>query len=249
MLRFPPGDRGKHDAVEAAVIVGMFDFGKSAGSLSSPGNSRTWCCISHKSCLKRVKVLFAGNHADEGFQLFESIGDHAHERIPLPKGFKGISAEFSSEVDVLLGKGLKPLRVLSELTISCSADDGKKLRLPSRKKITARKTALFDSSKFQFQTNADMMLFCNSRLVRSQVEFDAIEDIDSLIVYSTFCEVVEVKDETEGAPLGSMVSATTLGFNFGSKRTALQLKRVFWILCLFYYSFIKCAKFFQGNVR
>ena len=105
MLRFPPGDRGKHDAVEAAVIVGMFDFGKSAGSLSSPGNSRTWCCISHKSCRKRVKVLFAGNHADEGFQLFESIGDHADERIPLPKGFKGIIAEFPAKWMCFLGRG------------------------------------------------------------------------------------------------------------------------------------------------
>ena len=67
--------------------------------------------------------------------------------------------------------------------------------------------------------------------MRSQVEFEAIEDLDSLIVYSTFCEV-EVKDESEGAPLGSMVSVTTFGFNFGSKRTALQLKRVFRLLIL-----------------
>ena len=77
-----------------------------------------------------------------------------------------------------------------------------------------------------------MLQFCNSRLVRSQEEFNAIKDIDSLIVYSTFCEVVEVKDESEGAPLGSMVSVTTFGFNFGSKRTALQLKRVFRLLIL-----------------
>jgi hypothetical protein len=43
----------------------------------------------------KVKVLFVGNHADEVFQLFESMGEHAEERIPLPPSLLHITTQHS----------------------------------------------------------------------------------------------------------------------------------------------------------
>ena len=105
VLSFPPGEKGKSDAAESAKCFGSLDFGVAAGSLASPGDVRTFRCISHRDCGMRTKVVFVGNAPTEGFQVFVSLGEHEGDIIPLPKGFKGISAEFSSAVDSFIGVG------------------------------------------------------------------------------------------------------------------------------------------------
>jgi hypothetical protein len=43
---FMVDEAGKRLNYRSRSLFGLFDFGKSAGSLSCPGNSRSWCCIS-----------------------------------------------------------------------------------------------------------------------------------------------------------------------------------------------------------
>ncbi len=222
---YPSGERGKGEAVRAAIIVDFFDFGNATGALSSPGSSRVWTCMSHPDCTARVKVVnFEG---DRGFALYKSIESHSSNmRQSLKKNFKGISAEFSALVDEFISKGRTPKGIVAELTIGCGANETQKERIPSTAKISARKISLLESSTYKFETFADMMAFCSGRLVTSQADFDRIVDLDELIVYSTFSGYVYVTDESEGALGGAVIRKATFGFNFGSKRTALQLRRV-----------------------
>ena len=213
-------------AVEAAMVFGGFDFGLSQGALASRGSSRTWSCISHVNCPMKVKLQNLGAGDGEGFHLFSSQGVHAPEKKPLPNNFKGISAEFLNKVDEGVIKGHKPVRIESEITVACGTDERKKARMPTRAKISARRAALMRSSRLTFETYADMMDFVHDKMVQTSEEFDAVQDHDMMLVYNTFCYDIQVKDESEGAAEDAKVAAVTFGFNFGSKRTALQFKQV-----------------------
>ena len=174
----------------------------------------------------QVKVLNMGSGDGEGFHLLESEGEHAEEKKPLPKNFKGISAEFLKKVDEGIKKGYRPVRIESEMTVACGADESMKARMPSRAKISARRGALRGTSQLTFEIYAGMMEFVEGRMVRTQEEFDAVDDLDQMLLYSTFCIEIQVKDESEGAAENAKVAAVTFGFNHGSKRTALQFKQV-----------------------
>ena len=76
-----------------------------------------WKCISHVDCEFKVKVV----SMDDGFELFCSIDKHAEVRAALPDNFKGISAEFDGAVKELVGRGLPPNRIYSELIVSSAA--------------------------------------------------------------------------------------------------------------------------------
>ena len=175
----PPTEKGKNDAAEAAKCIGSLDFGAAAGCLASPGDVRTFRCISHRDCAMRSKVVYLGNASTEGFVVFISLGDHEGEKNPLPKGFKGISAEFSSKVDSFIGRGWTRTRIRGELTMACGADEAKKLRVPSKDKISARRTTLTTSPMFMFATNADMLAWAteSSRLITTRAEFDEVDDL------------------------------------------------------------------------
>jgi len=226
-LTFPSGEKGKAAAVDAAKTFGGCDFGGSTGSLASAGGSRSFKCITHVGCSMKVKV--ASGEADEGgFFLFSSLGDHASERLPLPPGFKGIGAEFVADVDTGVGKGWTPKRIVAELIISCGANEAKKLRVPTRDKIAARRSTMTSSPQFKFDTAADMLMYVNEpgRLVTTRAMFDAIDNQDQLLVYSTFFYDTTVKDDSPGAAEGATVPAKTFGFNFGTKRLLFQLGQV-----------------------
>ena len=225
---FPPSEKGKKQAVEAATTLGRNDFGESTGSLASRGDSRVFKCITHVDCSARTKVVFVGTGPNEGYWLHSSLAEHALVRKSLPAGFKGISAEFVEEVDEMLGKGHSPNQVLAELTLLCGEDQPRKLRLPRKDKLAAYRKKLENSPRFKFETVADMLAWANvpGRRVVTREEFDAVEDEDKLLVFDTFYFIIRVKDESEGAAEGATVEAPTFGFNFGSKRTVKQLGQV-----------------------
>ena len=176
-----------------------------------------------------MKVKLTSGEADDGgFFLFSSLGDHASERLPLPPGFKGIGAEFVADVDKGVGKGWTPKRIVSELILLCGADEAKKLRVPTRDKIAARRSTMTRSSQFKFATVADMLEYVNEpgRLVTTLEMFNAIEDLDQILVCGTFFYDTTVKDDSPGAAEGSTVPGKTFGFNFGTKRLLFQLGQV-----------------------
>ena len=157
--KFPPGEKGKREAVEYAKRLGKFDFGSSTGSLANRDDRQVFRCLSHHNCSAKSKVVNFGTPG--GFSVFCSEEAHTQERAALPKHFQGISAEFADMVDKLIGQGYVTSRVHTELIISCGADEAKKMRVPSKAKISARKGALLKSSLFQFETFADMMMWTN----------------------------------------------------------------------------------------
>jgi len=150
----------------------------------------------------KVKVTSGEADNDGGFFLFTLlVGDHALERLPLPPGFKGISAEFVTDVDTGLAKGWTPKRIVSQLIIACGANEAKKLRVPTIDKIAARRSTMTSSPQFKFEKVADMLLYVNEpgRLVTTRAMFDAIDNYDQLLVYSTFFYDTTVKDDSPGA--------------------------------------------------
>lgn len=190
----------------AAKIFKGYDFWGSTGSLASAGGSRCFRCISHSDCPMKVKLV-SGNADEGGYNLFSSLGNHSSARILLPPSFKGISAEFTDDIDMGVRKGWPPNRIVSELILACGADEEKKLRVPKKEKISARRVSLTSSPQFLFKTAADMLLYVNvpGRLVTTRAEFDAIEDLDQLIVYGTFFYDIMVKDDSPGAAEGATV--------------------------------------------
>ena len=93
--------------------------------------------------------------------------------------------------------------------------------MPSKDKISARRTTLTASPMFMFATNADMLAWATQegRLITTRAEFDAVVDLDLLLVFSTFYYDIQVKDESPNAAEGATLPAATFGFNFGSKRS------------------------------
>jgi hypothetical protein len=107
-----------------------------------------------------------------------------------------------------------------ELTMACGADEAKKLTVLSKDNISARRTTLTTSPMFMFATNADMLAWAteSGRLITTRAEFDEVDDLDKLLVFSTFYFEIQVKDESPNAVEGATIPTTTFGFNFGSKR-------------------------------
>ena len=198
------------------------DFTSKSGGLASRGDTRVWACISHEDCEVKVKVV----SMDDGFELFCSMNDHTEVRAALPGNFKGISAEFDKAVMELVGQGFPPNRIYSELIVQCGADEPKKERIPTKAKIAARRNALTRSPEFQFETFADMQAWAEGKLVTTKEKFDAVVDLDQLLVFSTFHEKIMIEDESEGAADGAMVESSTFGYIYASKRTMNQLRDV-----------------------
>lgn len=208
------------------------DYRPLSGSLASRGNNRIWICISHVNCKKKVKVVNTG----VGFDSFESAyedGDssrgHALLRAPLPHNFKGISAEFDFKICELVGQGKTPNRILSELIIWCNGDESKKERIPTILKIRARRAALTSSPEFQFETLADMMLWAQEKLITTKEQFDAVVDLDRLLVFKTFHEMScnrEYEDEPAHADRGRPSMKLSFGFTFSTKRLMNQFRDV-----------------------
>jgi hypothetical protein len=154
------------------------------------------------------------------------MDEHAEVRAALPDNFKGISAEFDGAVKELVGRGLSPNRIYSELIVQCGADEHKKERIPTKAKIAARRNGLTRSPEFQFDTFADMQAWAEGKLVATKEEFDAVVNLDQLLVFSTFHEKIMIEGESEGAADGAMIESSTFGFIYGSKRTMSQLRDV-----------------------
>ena len=198
------------------------DLVPKSGGLASRGDSRVWKCITHEDCEMKVKVV----STDDGYELFSSMDEHAEVRAALPGNFKGISAEFEGAVKELVGRGYPPNRIYSELIVQCGADEHKKERIPTKAKIAARRNALTRSPEFQFETFADMQAWAEGKLVTTKEEFDAVVNLDQLLVFSTFHEKIMIEDEDEGAADGALIESSTFGFIYGSKRTMSQLRDV-----------------------
>jgi hypothetical protein len=219
---FPATDEGKSNAVDAATQHGTNDYSSSAGSLASMGSSRTWRCISHVDCEKKVRVM---NRGMQGFELLESAGEHTGQRAVLPTSFQGVSAEFRGRVLELIRLGSTPTNIHATLLTDCGADEAKKARLPTLQKIRALSIRKVATGEFQFATQVDMLNACQDHLIETKGDFDLIENLDKLIVLRHFKVVVHVKDDTPGAPAGTTKSVTSLGFVFSSKRILLQFKQ------------------------
>lgn len=181
-----------------------------------------WGCVSHVNCPHKIKVVAS----EDGYNLFCSTKEHASERAALPANFKGISAEFDGTVKELAGQGHKPNRIRAELIMQCGADESKKGRVPTKQKIAARCVALSASPAFQFETFADLMLWANDKRLDSKEAFAAEQDLDKVIVLSTFSFEIEIDDDSEGAPKGAKIATTTFGFVASSKRILLQFRDV-----------------------
>lgn len=219
---FPLDDAGKSAATSAAVSYGGFDYMPKSGGLASRGDSRVWACVSHIDCNSKNKIVAT----DGGYELFRSIDEHSEVRAELPTSFLGISAEFCPTIDEFVGQGMRPNRIHAELTLLCGADEAKKCRIPTKKKIAARRAALTSSPAFQFQTFADLKIWAESKLINTREKFEAVEDLDELLIFSIFYENIEIPDTSVGAAIGAMAQTATFGFIYGSKRTMNQLKNV-----------------------
>jgi hypothetical protein len=198
------------------------DFVPDYGGLASRGDSRVWKCISHEGFEVKVKVV----HGGDSYNLFRSMDEHGEVRAQLPRNFKGISAEFDAPVKELVSLGLPPNRIYSELIVQCGDDEDKKGRIPAKTKIAARRNGLIRSPEFQFSTFADMQAWAEDKLVATKEEFDAVTNLDQLLVFSIFHEDIRIEDESGGAEDGAMIDSSTFGFIYGSKRTMGQLRDV-----------------------
>jgi hypothetical protein len=188
----------------------------------SRGDYRVWTCITHVECPCKIKVVVS----DIGYELSFSMNEHTLLRASLPATFKGISAEFDDAVKELVGKDLKPNRIHAELIIRCGGDESKKERVPSKKKIGARRIALSASPQFQFATFADLKDWTDSRLIESKEVFEAEQDLDKVHVLSTFNYEIEIDDDSLGAAKGAKLKTSTFGFVAASKRTLQQFRDV-----------------------
>jgi hypothetical protein len=178
-------------------------------------------------CEFKVKVV----SMDDGFELFCSIDKHAEVRAALPDNFKGISAEFDGAVKELVGRGFPPNRIYSELIVQCGADEHKKKRIPTKAKIAARRNGLTRSPEFQFDTFADMQAWAEGKLVAIKEEFDAVVNLDQLLVFSTFHEKIMIEGESEGAADGAMIESSTLGITYGEQADDVPVERCKSLCC------------------
>jgi len=71
-----------------------------------------------------------------------------------------------------------------------------------------------------------MQAWAEGKLVATKEEFDAVVNLDQLLVFSTFHEMIMIEDESDGAADGAMIESSTFGFIYGSKRTMSQLRDV-----------------------
>jgi len=220
---FPATDAGKESSVEAAATAGGFDYGAPTGALKSRDGVKVLSCLSHPDCVAKMKVLFTGDE----YVVFESCAGHNSEtRLPPPKNFKGVSAEFKEEVDKLVMKGRTPQQIQAALIVGCNGDEAKKQRVPKTVKIAARRVTLLKTPALRFDTFADLQEWANSEMVTTREEFESVTDLDKLLVLRTFHGTARVKDESEGAADGAMIEVPTFGIVFSSKRVLLQLKQV-----------------------
>ena len=219
---FPLDEEGKVAAIQAAVGFGGYDFMPKSGGLASRGDTRVWACVTHVDCPAKLKVV----SEDSVFELFCWTDVHSEQRAALPSTFKGISAEFDSKVQELVGQGLSPKWIHAELVVWCGDDESKKGRIPTKSKIAARLHKLKSSPLFKFETFAHLKMWAEDKLIDSKAKFEAVVNVDELLVYSLFYEEIDIPDELEGAAEGAMIETSTFGFIFGSKKTALQFRDV-----------------------
>jgi len=221
-LTFPLGEIGKSAATQVAVSSGGNDYMPKSGGLASRGDTRVWGCVSHVDCSAKVKVV----STDRGFELHCSTDAHGEVRAALPKTFKGVSAEFSAAIKELVGQGFRPSRIRAELIVQCGADESKKGRIPDKPKIAARRLALSSSPEFQFGTFAVMNQWALDKLIDSREKFEAVKNMDQVLVLSIFHDEIEDLDESEGAADGATITTSTFGFICATKNTLHQLRDV-----------------------
>ena len=214
---FPATDSGLKKALQAAKIQGGFDFKRAHGSNANDGDAAVFTCISHSDCPAAVKVVTSW---PDGYEVYVSKEPHSNSpRVKLPSRFQGISAEFITEVDKLIMKGISPYRIEIELRTNAK-DESTKSRVPTADKIRNRKRTLEETDEFNFTTMADLALYAKPLLIQTRDELDKVNDYDRIIIVELFECTIHVMDPSTNVK----VPKASLGFIYLTKRILEQFK-------------------------